>query len=70
MEAMRFLGVGLSFGIQMGLCVWFGWWLDERFGTEPWWLFAGGIVGLVVATMSLLRAVKRFEDRSRERRGT
>ena len=35
-------------------------WLDERFGTKPWLLLAGGVLGMVVAFYQFFRTVARL----------
>ena len=65
---VRHSGVGLELaGATAGFAL-LGYWLDRRFGTEPWGLIAGLILGLVGGLYNLvkesLRAVRdaRAED--------
>ncbi len=58
---MKFIGVGISFGVEMGALTYLGWWADARLGTLPWLTLVGGILGLVVATYSLVRLAERIE---------
>jgi F0F1-type ATP synthase assembly protein I len=65
---VRHSGVGLELaGATAGLAL-VGYWLDGRFGTEPWGLIAGVILGLVGGLYNLvkesLQAVRdaRVED--------
>lgn len=32
-----------------------GWWLDGRFGTTPWGLIVGGMLGLVTSFLHILK---------------
>jgi F0F1-type ATP synthase assembly protein I len=53
----RFAGLGLRFVVTVALFGLFGWWLDGRFGTIPWLLVGGILLGSVVAFISIVRAV-------------
>ncbi|MBW3542177.1 MAG: AtpZ/AtpI family protein [Planctomycetes bacterium] len=35
-----------------------GWWLDRQFGTTPWLLLAGVVLGLVIATLDFSQLAK------------
>ncbi len=37
--------------VAMGLCAWGGYYLDERWGTEPWLTIAGLILGPILGLM-------------------
>lgn len=50
------LGVGLQFAVTLLVCLFAGQWLDRKFGTTPWLLLAGMLVGSVVGFWSLVRA--------------
>lgn len=54
-NAMRHLGVGVTFVVETGVFAGLGWWLDGRLSTTPWLLVAGMMGGLVLATWHLLR---------------
>lgn len=49
------LGVGLQFAGAILLFLFLGRWLDQRFGTEPWLLLVGVLVGAVGGFASLYR---------------
>ena len=34
-----------------------GYWLDSRFGTEPWFLMLGGVLGLGLALYQFFKTV-------------
>ena len=34
-----------------------GWWLDRRFGTKPWWMLAGLILGMIGGFVNFFRLV-------------
>jgi len=40
-----------------------GYWLDERLGTQPWFLLVGGTLGVGVALMYFFRTVSSLSKR-------
>lgn len=65
------LGVGTSFLAECAVFTALGWWLDSKFGTNPWLLVTGIMLGFGYATWNLLRqfggategsAVKKGDD--------
>lgn len=56
-DLARFAGLGIQFTLTLVLLGALGWWLDSLFGTRPWLLVAGVLVGGVLAFLSLLRSV-------------
>lgn len=56
-EAAPLLGLGttLAATVLAGLGV--GYWLDRRWGTEPWLAFAGAVLGLMAAGVHFIAAV-------------
>lgn len=57
-------GAGMEMGFVVGALTLGGWWLDEKFGTDPWWMFTGLAVGLIGGTYNVWRAGKRFFEDS------
>ncbi len=37
----------------VGICLFVGWWLDQRFGTEPWFVALGALLGVATAIKSM-----------------
>lgn len=65
---------GLELGIAVALGALGGRWLDGRFGTEPWLLLVGLVIGLIAGFRGVLRAVARADraaraERDEDRRG-
>lgn len=56
-DLARFAGLGIQFTLTLVLLGALGWWLDSLFGTRPWLLVAGVLLGGVLAFVSLLRSV-------------
>lgn len=52
---MRYAGLGIELAAAVGLLSLLGWWIDGRFGTAPWGLVVGAVVGLVAGMANLLR---------------
>src|SRR6266550_8298742 len=52
---VRYSGVGLELaGATAGLSL-VGYWIDRRFGTQPWGILGGVIIGLVGGLYNLVR---------------
>lgn len=53
-----YLGLGLEMGLTVAGLTWLGHYLDERWGTAPWLLLTGGLVGAASALALLIRIAK------------
>jgi F0F1-type ATP synthase assembly protein I len=52
---VRYSGIGLELaGAIAGLTL-VGYWIDRRFGTEPWGILGGVVIGLVGGLFNLVR---------------
>jgi len=52
---VRYSGVGLELaGATAGLAL-VGYWIDGRFGTQPWGILSGVVIGLVGGLYNLVR---------------
>lgn len=40
---------------MVGLFAWGGWWVDQRWGLQPWGTVAGPLLGVALATYRLIR---------------
>ncbi|MBO8168514.1 MAG: AtpZ/AtpI family protein [Thermoanaerobacteraceae bacterium] len=65
----RYANFAMSFGITMALSIFLGYyggsWLDNRLGTEPWFLLVGILLGVAVSFKSLLaelQVLQKTED--------
>lgn len=55
----RYAGLGLQFVMTIAVLGGLGYWLDARFGTRPWLLVTGVIVGAIGGFVAIVRAVPR-----------
>ena len=51
----QFVGLGFELAVPLLAGLFGGQWLDRRYGTAPWLLLAGVIVGAAVGFVSLYR---------------
>ena len=58
---MRYAGLGFEIVVPVLLGVGAGWWLDSKFGTEPWLLLVGALVGIGAGMLNFLRAVSALK---------
>ncbi|HTJ80294.1 MAG TPA: AtpZ/AtpI family protein [Polyangiaceae bacterium] len=62
LEVYRGLGgfgtLGLEIILSILLPMGVGWWLDGRFATAPWIMWAGFFLGIATAIRALLRALR------------
>ena len=65
-SSLAYAGVGISFVAICGVMALLGHLADRALDTEPWLLVSGAMVGVVLATFDLLRAVNRIESRKRK----
>ena len=67
-EAMRYAQVGTMLIVPMIMLGGFGYWLDRRFGWEPWLLLAGLILGMAAGFLNFFRLV--LPPKGKKGRGT
>ena len=59
LRAFSFLGgIGIYFVVVVGICVFCGSWIDERFGTGHYGRLAGIFLGFPIAIYSVYRKIK------------
>jgi len=54
---LAYMGLGIELVAPILLGVFVGRWLDGRWGTKPWLLIVGSVLGLVLGFYSFLRSV-------------
>lgn len=57
-EAAKASAIGIQFVISIAIGAFGGKWLDEKFGTTPWLLLAGVVLGAVAAFRDLYRLAR------------
>ena len=57
---MALLGAGMELGGVIAVLTLLGWWLDGKWGTEPWLMLTGLSVAVVGGTYNVWRIAKRF----------
>ncbi|MBC7821488.1 MAG: AtpZ/AtpI family protein [Planctomycetaceae bacterium] len=53
-----------SISLEMVLPVGLGYWLDRRWGTEPWLVSVGACLGMFVAMVSLVRLSQQANSKT------
>ena len=61
--ASRWVSEITNLALQCCLPAGAGFWLDRRFGTEPWCVLVGAWLGFFSATLSLAQLVKRLSPK-------
>jgi F0F1-type ATP synthase assembly protein I len=63
MEVMRAMNpykdIGMTFVVTIGGGAWLGYWADQRWGTAPWLLFVGAVLGIAVGFYHFFAVVLR-----------
>ena len=61
--------LGITYGATVLVFVGLGWWLDDRFGTSPWLLIVGMLLGSVGGIVSLVKKVPPVGGGSTDKAG-
>ena len=62
--------LGITYGATVLVFVGLGWWLDDRFGTSPWLLIVGLLLGSVGGIVSLVKKVPPVGGGSTDKEGS
>ncbi len=62
LSPLRMIGGGTEFAGTCAVMCLLGYWLDSVFGTAPWLLVVGAVIGFVSATWVLLRSLTGSSD--------
>lgn len=62
-----YMGMGLQLAAAMTAFGALGWWLDSRYGTDPWLLLVGVVLGATGGMISMIRTALR-QSRGTSRR--
>jgi len=66
-EAAPLLSLGTTLAVTVAAALGLGYWLDARLGTHPWFLLAGGSLGVAVALYQFIRTVTRYSTKTNRR---
>jgi F0F1-type ATP synthase assembly protein I len=58
-QAGSMMGMGIQLIVTILGFAALGWWLDDRFGTKPWFLLAGLVLGATGGMISFIRTALR-----------
>lgn len=58
----EFLGLGLEIAVAMTTPILVGYWLDLKWSTSPWMLFAGVGIGLVLMAVIFSRVIRKLNS--------
>ena len=67
-QDLKALNLGIELVAAIGGFAVIGWWLDQRYGTDPWLLLAGVTLGTVGGCWNTWRQVSQDEQRRRAQR--
>jgi F0F1-type ATP synthase assembly protein I len=56
---LRYSGLGLELAGAVALFTLLGWWIDGRFGTAPWGVLIGALLGMAGGMFNLVREAMR-----------
>ena len=52
---LRYAGLGLELAGAVAILTLLGWWIDGRFGTAPWGVLLGALLGMTGGMVNLVR---------------
>ena len=58
-DQLRLSSLGLVVALSVAIGAVGGWWLDDHFGTDPWFTAGGVILGSVAGFYELFRETRR-----------
>ena len=61
--AARWVSIASTISLEMALPAAFGYWLDGRWGTKPWLVIIGAVLGFSTGMLQLLKLVKTEEEK-------
>lgn len=70
--AMEWVAQITGYAFELALPVGIGYWLDRKWGTAPWLVVAGVVVGVVISTFHLMQMIAALsgQQRPRKKNGT
>lgn len=65
-ELAPYLNIGYFFIASISLLAWIGWQVDAHWGTKPWGVAVGAILGVIVGFYNFFRTVWNGSSNDRE----
>jgi len=59
--ALRWTNQITSIALELVLPIAGGFWLDRHYGTNPWWMIAGVLLGCLLGTQGMIRLVRDLD---------
>lgn len=56
LSGTRHLGIGLELAAAVAVLALLGWWVDRHFGTAPWGVLTGALIGMIGGMYNMVRA--------------
>ena len=56
-EAQPYIDAVWQFVASIGVLAWLGWWADGHFGTKPWLLLVGTLLGFAAGVWSFIKVL-------------
>lgn len=56
---MKYSGLAFQMLATIGGCAWLGYWLDGKFGTQPWLTIGLLLLGVFVAVFQVIRSLTK-----------
>ena len=66
-QAGPYIGLGIQFALSILLCLYAGWWLDQKISTTPIFIICGTFLGAGMGFYSLYRTLLREEKKRKEK---
>jgi len=63
-----FMGLGTELAASVAGMLLIGYFLDKHFGTSPWLLLAGAVVGMVGGFYNFIREIQKLSKSQRDKR--
>ncbi len=58
-----YLNIGYVFAASIALLTWLGYWLDKKWGTSPWWILIGALLGVATGFYHFFKTVFGLQKR-------
>lgn len=59
MQALKHGSIGIEMGLSVVIGYGMGWWIDEKFETQPWFTTVFTVIGIFAGVRSMLQMSRR-----------